>query len=55
MTRKHFVAIAQAVKETNMAVTEKLVLANKLALVCAESSPMFDHHRFISACMDGKS
>ena len=55
MTRKHCVAIAEAVKQhTNtgdVAVdTEIAQLANKLARVLAGANPNFDRGRFMKAC-----
>ena len=46
MTRKHFIALANAIKESHG--FDELV--DRVADVCAEANPNFDRQRFIEAC-----
>ncbi len=53
MTKKHFVAIAAAIKELwensdNVDAVDEV--ARAIADVCADSNPRFNRARFLSAC-----
>ena len=58
MTKKHFIAIAAALKFARQEMDEgntapKLVIDNlseDIALICARTNPNFDRSRFLSAC-----
>jgi hypothetical protein len=54
MTKKHFVALAQAVKKVatkaGMTETQHWFLANSITEVCESQNPKFDRDRFILAC-----
>ena len=47
MTRKHFIALANAINESHGHFDE---LVDRVAAVCANSTPNFDRHRFVDAC-----
>jgi len=49
MSRKHFVAIAKAIKEISNA-DERRRTAELLASVCAASNQNFNRYRFLVAC-----
>jgi hypothetical protein len=49
MSRKHFEAIAKAIKEITNA-DERKRAAEILASVCAASNPRFNRSRFLNAC-----
>ena len=49
MTRKHFIALANAISESHN--LDELV--DRVADVCAEANPNFDRQRFIEACHGG--
>jgi len=49
MTRKHFVAIAEAIsKIANL--KERKATAQKMARVCKKQNKLFDRKRFYAAC-----
>lgn len=55
MSRKHFQAIADAVKDSQVATwgdaeTQRFRLADNLADVCAAENGRFDRGRFLAAC-----
>jgi len=55
MTKKHFTAIAGVINdalwdERNDAATT-MQIAGRLAVFFQEENPMFDHERFIAACV----
>jgi hypothetical protein len=50
MTRKHFEAIAAAVRETELAHGDRIALAHKLGRTLAAYNPSFQFDRFIKAC-----
>ena len=47
MTRKHFIALANAINESHGHFDE---LVERVADVCAEANPNFDRQRFMEAC-----
>ncbi len=53
MTKKHFIAIAAAIKELrNDGITTISIddMARAIAAVCASTNSQFDRARFLSAC-----
>tara|TARA_A100001201_G_C4035691_1_gene185102 strand:+ start:58 stop:210 length:153 start_codon:yes stop_codon:yes gene_type:complete len=46
MTRKHFVAIAEILKDRNA--DENLI--RDFALLCLDENPNFDYIKFVNAC-----
>jgi len=53
MTRKHFIAIAAALKANREAANDKDVAdsaSRAIADVCAQSNPQFSRIRFLRAC-----
>jgi hypothetical protein len=49
MTRKHFIAIADAVANIPDMETRKDI-ARRMATVCRDTNPQFDLRRFLIAC-----
>lgn len=50
MTRRHFEAIAKAIRESQAKELDKKIIARELAMVFAEMNPRFDFSRFFEAC-----
>tara|TARA_R110002012_G_scaffold210974_1_gene381718 strand:+ start:66 stop:239 length:174 start_codon:yes stop_codon:yes gene_type:complete len=57
MTKKHFIKIAQAIKESTLKddtmmlpILNKVTLINKLSTIFKDSNDMFDYDRFVDAC-----
>lgn len=50
MSRKHFKALADVVKNTDLEPEAKERLAHEIALVCRSFNPNFDLQRFLTAC-----
>ena len=50
MTRKHFVAIAAAIKAYKGGKASVDETARAIADVCAQSNPRFNYARFLKAC-----
>lgn len=50
MTKKHFEAIAEAIRETNLAHGDRMMLAHRIAYTLARFNPNFQRERFIRAC-----
>ena len=46
MTRKHFIAIAQAIRTTS----NKKQLVNELCIIFKQSNSLFNSTKFIDAC-----
>jgi hypothetical protein len=46
MTKKHFIALAKALKEGGA----QRDLCEAIAIVCRQTNPGFDFHRFMTAC-----
>ena len=54
MTRKHFEAIANLIKETPFTdPQDRVILAHRMAEVCYSANPRFDKQRFLKACAAG--
>lgn len=51
MTRKHFVALAQAIRDSIISRIEREAVARALVPALRETNPKFDPERFIDACM----
>ena len=49
MTRKHFRAIAEAIRKIE-SLQQRDIEAKRLAAVCRASNPRFDDKRFFRAC-----
>ena len=53
MTRKHYRAIAQAIKESKTNYSRKLhkdILIDELCIIFARDNSLFSRQRFINAC-----
>jgi len=53
MTRKHFIAIAAALKANRESASDKDAAdsaSRAIADVCAQTNPQFNRFRFLSAC-----
>lgn len=50
MTKKHFEAIAEAIRETQMAHGDRMALAHRIAYSLARFNPNFQRDRFLRAC-----
>ena len=57
MTKKHFIKIAQAIKESTLKddtmmlpIINKVTLINKLSIIFKDSNDMFDYDKFVDAC-----
>jgi len=50
MTRKHFIALANAIRNSN----DLDDVVGMVADVCSEANSNFDRDRFIDACIGGK-
>jgi hypothetical protein len=51
MTRKHFVAIAKAIRDSITSRVDREVVARALVPALLESNPRFNAERFVDACM----
>lgn len=51
MTRKHFKAVADAIRGTKLDAESRSALARQLAHVFATLNPRFDRARFLEACV----
>lgn len=51
MTRKDFITIADAIKESNVDEINKLEIATNIALALEERFPKFDLPRFMEHCV----
>ena len=57
MTRKHYIKIAQAIKDNSyksnsLQVVDKASLLNELCITFKKDNNLFDVNRFIDACND---
>lgn len=50
MSRKHFIKIAEIVRDTGLPEWARIELAERLADMCQEESKTFDRERFLVAC-----
>lgn len=57
MTKKHFIKIAQAIKESTLKddtmmlpIINKVSLINKLSIIFKDSNNLFDGDKFVDAC-----
>jgi len=57
MTKKHFIKIAQAIKESTLKddtmllpIVNKVSLINKLSSIFKNDNDLFDYDRFVDAC-----
>ena len=57
MTKKHFIKIAQAIKESTLKddtmilpIINKVTLINRLSTIFKDSNVMFDKDKFLDAC-----
>ncbi len=52
MTRKHFIALADAIKQTGEETTYEVhrALAERVADVCAQTNDLFNREKFLKAC-----
>ena len=50
MTRKHFAAIAETIKNTKLAKMDRVVFSNRMADTLAETNPRFRRDLFLKAC-----
>jgi len=55
MSRKDYVAIAQAVADARLADNDKAEVALKIAAALAADNPRFDRERFLKAAMGVRS
>ena len=53
LTRKHFEAIAKAVRESDLGYTNAQAVGSKIAYTLREFNPNFDEERFVQACTEG--
>ena len=50
MTRKHFIAIAEEIKDLDVPEATRQLVAKRMATVLDRFNPYFDRSRFIAAC-----
>jgi hypothetical protein len=50
MSKRHFVALAEAVRSTPMSPAARATLAARLSATLADFNPRFDRDRFVGAC-----
>ncbi len=51
MTRKHFIAIAKAIRTCIKSVEDRESIARELLPALKASNPSFDSQRFLNACL----
>ena len=51
MSRKHFEAIAKAIRENNMSKDHKVILAESLRESFSQANRAFNYSRFLDACL----